>query len=156
MNISKIAFVVAASLIWGSPVLAQYVPFVNFISEIKPKVQEEEKIEDYEAVINEYTKYLANTPKEVKEEEMRHIGEISKIDREIAKLRHKKALLNSKLSQASRSHQNTKISFEQRLNSLSKINRKYSEGKISKNYKSNKDYKSNLTHKSQQTTTTQK
>jgi hypothetical protein len=139
MNISKFLFVVTTGLICGNVAFAQYVPFANFISEIKQKEKEVEKVEDYEAVINEYTKYLANVPKEVKEEEMRHIGEISKIDREIAKLRHKKAILNSKLSDASRAHQNTKISFEQRLQSLSKINKKYSENKVSKSYKRKKD-----------------
>ncbi len=139
MNIPKFLFVAGTGLFLGNTAFAQYVPFVNFISEIRQKEKEGAKVEDYEVVINEYTRYLASVPKEVKEEEMRHIGEISKIDREIAKLRHKKALLNSKLSEASRAHQNTKISFEQRLQSLSKINKKYSENKISKNYKRKRD-----------------
>ncbi len=144
----KFIFIATIGVFAGSSAFAQYVPFMNFISDVKQdfkqKEKTDEKVEDYEAVINEYTKYLANVPKEIKEEEMRHIGEISKIDREIAKLRHKKALLNSKLSEASRTHQNTKMSFEQKLNSLSNINKKYSENKISKNYKKKKEYGANF------------
>jgi len=81
--------------------------------------------EDYESVINEYTKYLANVPKVIKEEEARYTEEIAKIDKEIAQLRHKKVLLKSKLSDASKEHQDKKALFEEKLSSLSKFNKKY-------------------------------
>jgi hypothetical protein len=135
---SRIIFVLTAGLFLSSAAFAQIAPLYSEVIQM-PRMNQNDKVqtEDYEHVINDYTKYLASVSKAVKEEEMQHLAEMSKIDKEIAKLRHKKAVLNSKLSEAVRNHQNTKMMFEQKLSSLSKFN-KYSGDKVLKNYKKNK------------------
>lgn len=75
---------------------------------------------EYERLINEYNKYLSSVPKSVKEEELNYLSEISKLDKEIAKLNYQKIALRSKLSEALREHQETKSVFDKKLYMLSK------------------------------------
>jgi chromosome segregation ATPase len=135
----RVFFVLIIGFVYSSSAFSQIASLRADVIQL-PKANQNEKtpIEDYESVINEYTKYLAGVPKEVKEEEIRYLAEMSKIDKEIAKLRQKRVLLNSKLSESLRDHQNTKMIFEQKLNSLSKF-KKYPGNKTPKNYKQKKE-----------------
>ena len=75
---------------------------------------------EYEKVINEYTKYLSGVHKTVKEEELRYLEEVAKVDKEISKLNQQKVALKAKLSDALKEHQATKLVFDKKLYFLSK------------------------------------
>lgn len=82
--------------------------------------QQNDFTSEYEKVINEYTKYLASVPKSVKEEEMKYMEDAARIDKEMARLNQQKVSLKSKLSNALKEHQATKLVFDKKLYLLSK------------------------------------
>lgn len=75
---------------------------------------------EYERLINDYVKYLSGVPKEVKDEELKYLEEVSKIDKEMLKLGQQKVALKFKLSDALKEHQATKLTFDKKLYLLSK------------------------------------
>ena len=97
-------------------------------------------------LINEYTKYLANAPKQVKIEEDQFFAALAEIDQEIKKMKSKKTALALKLSDAAKAHQQQKIVFENKLYELSK-NRFYGSNKkprFSKKHKKNSSFFKNI------------
>ena len=75
---------------------------------------------NYEAIINEYTKYLSGVSKAVKDEESAYFDQLVLINKDIAKLKNKKVALYMKLSPAAKIHQEQKSAFEKKLYQISK------------------------------------